>query len=183
MKTVDLKHYNNYEYSTGASTLKRILWFFANGLIVKNRLNPLMFTKRFVLKLFGAKLGKRVIIKPGLNVKFPWKLEVGNYVWLGENVWIENQALVKVADNVCVSQDAKLITGNHDFTKPTFDLITKSITLEDGVWVGARSIVCPGVILGSHSILSVGSVATSNLEPYSIYQGNPAVFIKLRVIE
>lgn len=182
MSKVDLSKYDNSDFDEGASTVKWIAWFFVNALIVKNRLNPLMFTKRFFLKLFGAKLGKRVIIKPGVNIKFPWRLEVGDHVWLGENVWIENQAQVKIGANSCLSQDCKLITGNHDFSKPTFDLITKPITLEEGSWVGARSTVCPGVTFGSHAILTVGSVATKELEPYGIYRGNPAQKIKTRII-
>jgi putative colanic acid biosynthesis acetyltransferase WcaF len=76
-----------------------------------------------------------------------------------------------------------LLCGNHDYSKTSFDLIVKDITLEEGVWIGAKSIVCPGVSIGSHSVLTVNSVATSNLEPWGIYQGNPAVKIKERVIK
>tara|TARA_B110000046_G_scaffold174640_1_gene198567 strand:- start:200 stop:751 length:552 start_codon:yes stop_codon:yes gene_type:complete len=182
MNKVKLESYDNSDFDVGVSSFKWICWFFINGLIVKNRLNPLMFTKRYFLKLFGAKLGKRVIIKPGVNIKFPWRLEVGDYVWLGENVGIENQTWVKIGSNSCLSQDCKIIAGNHDFTKQTFDLITKPISLGEGSWVGAGSIVCPGVSFGSHAVLTVGSIATSNLEPYGIYQGNPALKIKERVI-
>jgi putative colanic acid biosynthesis acetyltransferase WcaF len=75
-----------------------------------------------------------------------------------------------------------LLCGNHNFAKPTFDLITREIVLEDGAWVGAYSVVCPGVKCASHSVLAVGSVATRNLEPYAIYQGNPAIKVKDRII-
>jgi putative colanic acid biosynthesis acetyltransferase WcaF len=76
-----------------------------------------------------------------------------------------------------------LLCGNHNYKKETFDLITKSIILENGVWIGAHSVVCPGVICKSHAILTVNSVATSNLEAYTIYQGNPAKEIRKRAIE
>jgi putative colanic acid biosynthesis acetyltransferase WcaF len=76
-----------------------------------------------------------------------------------------------------------LLTGNHDYASPGFDLEVKKIVLEDGVWIGAQAVVCPGVICQSHSVLSVKSVATKNLEAYKIYQGNPAVFVKDRIIE
>jgi putative colanic acid biosynthesis acetyltransferase WcaF len=89
---------------------------------------------------------------------------------------------VTIADHVCLSQEAYLLTGNHNYKLPSFDLIVKPITLEEGVWIGARSVVCPGVICGSHSVLSVGSVTSKNLDNYSIYQGNPAVKIKERTI-
>ncbi|MGC8803729.1 MAG: colanic acid biosynthesis acetyltransferase WcaF, partial [Bacteroidales bacterium] len=76
---------------------------------------------------------------------------------------------------------ALLLTGNHNYRLPTFDLMAKTITLEDGVWIGAKAIVCPGITAYSHAVLTVGSVATTNLEGYSIYSGNPAQKIKNRL--
>jgi putative colanic acid biosynthesis acetyltransferase WcaF len=133
-----------------------------------------------LLRLFGAKVGKGVVIKPRVRIKYPWFLKIGNHVWLGESVWIDNLAEVKIGDHACVSQGAMLLCGNHNYKKSSFDLIVKPIVLEEGAWVGAQSVVCPGVILYSHSILTVGSVASSNLESYFIYSGNPAVKIRER---
>lgn len=107
---------------------------------------------------------------------------MGNYVWIGEEVWIDNLAPVSLGDHSCISQGAMLLCGNHNYLRSTFDLIIREIHLDNGAWVGARSIVCPGVRCGSHSVLSVGSVAVSNLEPYWIYQGNPAKQVKERVM-
>jgi putative colanic acid biosynthesis acetyltransferase WcaF len=90
---------------------------------------------------------------------------------------------VNLGNNVCLSQGSMLLTGNHDFRKKTFDLIIKPITLEDGVWIGAKSVVCPGVYAESHSILTVQSVVTSRMEAYTIYQGNPAKPVKIREIK
>ena len=133
--------------------------------------------------MFGTKIGKGVHIKPSVNVKYPWLLKIGNYVWIGENVWIDNLAIVTIGDSVCLSQGAMLLTGNHNYKLPTFDLIVKEINIEDGVWIGAKSIVCPGVTCQTESILAVGSVATQDMEKGGIYQGNPAVRVKTRVIE
>jgi putative colanic acid biosynthesis acetyltransferase WcaF len=101
-------------------------------------------------------------------------------VWIGENVWIDNLGKVTIGNNVCISQGALLLCGNHNYKKSTFDLIVGEIHLEEGVWVGAKSVVCPGVTLKSHAILTVGSVATTSLESYTINQGNPAVKIRER---
>ena len=109
-------------------------------------------------------------------------MEIGDNVWIGENVWIDNLEQVKIGDNCCLSQGAMLLTGNHNYKKSTFDLLTGTITLEDGAWVGAQSTVCPGVTCKSHCILSVGSIATFDLEPYTIYQGNPAKPVRDRII-
>ena len=136
-----------------------------------------------LLKLFGARIGRGLLIKPSVNIKYPWKLSIGDHCWIGEHVWIDSLANITLHNHVCISQGAMLLTGNHDYTKTTFDLILKEIVMEDGVWIGAQALVCPGVTCYSHAVLAAKSVATKNLETYTIYQGNPAVAIKARVIE
>lgn len=180
--TVQLSTYNNSWYKPGGSIVKRACWYITNLLFFKNGLFPFSGFKLVLLQLFGAKLGTVITIKPGVNIKYPWLLEIGNHVWIGEAVWIDNLAKVKIGDNCCLSQGAMLLTGNHDYSRPSFDLIVKEIMLEEGVWIGAKAMVCPGVTCFSHSVLSVLSVANRNLEAYTIYGGNPAVAIKSRVI-
>jgi putative colanic acid biosynthesis acetyltransferase WcaF len=121
-----------------------------------------------------------VVIKPRVTIKYPWFLTTGDHSWIGENVWIDNLAEVSMGNNVCLSQGSMLLTGNHDYSKSNFDLIVKEITLEDGVWIGAKSIVAGGVICHDHSVLTAGSVATKEMEAYSIYQGNPAGKVRER---
>ncbi len=181
MKT-DLSLYDNSWYHIGAGTFKKILWYLCNILFVKCSLQPLSVIKVRLLRLFGAKIGKGVVIKPGVNIKYPWNLSIGDYSWIGENVWIDNLAKVKIGNNVCVSQGAMLLCGNHDYKRPTFDLMVKPIVIEDGAWVGAQSTVCPGVTMHLHSVLAVGSIASKDLMPYSIYRGNPAVKVAERVM-
>jgi putative colanic acid biosynthesis acetyltransferase WcaF len=182
---VDLGSYTNswYKREIGASLLKRSLWYFINALFFRNSLNPFSAVKVFLLRSFGAKIGKGVVIKPAVNIKYPWKLSIGDYSWIGENVWIDNLAAVTISNNVCISQGAMILTGNHEYTKTSFDLVVKEIVLEDGVWIGAKAMVCPGVTCFSHAVLSASSVATRNLDPYSVSQGNPATRIKERKIE
>lgn len=177
---VDLSKFNNDWYSPGASGIKRSIWFFVNALFFLNPLNPVSGIKVRLLRLFGAKVGKNVMIKPNINIKYPWKLSIGNNVWIGEKVWIDNLAPVSIGDNVCISQGAMLLTGSHNYKVMAFDLITGSISLEEGVWIGAKTVVCPGVTCYSHSILTVGSVATKDLEAFQIYQGNPAEIKRTR---
>jgi putative colanic acid biosynthesis acetyltransferase WcaF len=177
---------NNALYKTnlviGASKLKQLLWYFTNVLVVNNSLIPGTGIRVLLLRAFGARVGKGVVIKPAVNIKYPWKLVIGDHAWIGERVWIDNLAEVTIGSSACLSQGCFLLTGNHDFKKAGFDLITASITIEEGVWIGAAAIVCPGVTCGSHAVLTVASIATKNLEPYCIYKGNPAIKTAERVI-
>lgn len=181
MKT-QLDSFDNTWYKPG-SKVKIGLWYFFNVFFLKNKYNPFSGLRIVVLRLFGAKIGKKVLLKPSISVKYPWKLEIGNNVWIGENVWIDNLDQVIIGSNVCISQGALLLCGNHNYKKSSFDLIVKPIVLKDGVWIGARSTVTQGVVCGTESILSVQSVANSDLEPFGIYQGVPAVKIREREID
>ncbi|WP_332732975.1 putative colanic acid biosynthesis acetyltransferase [Flavihumibacter sp.] len=183
MKT-DLSSYNNswYAPTIGASRFKQFVWYYFNAFVFATQFFPISGIKVSLLRFFGAKIGKGLVLKPSVNIKYPWKLTIGDYCWIGENVWIDNLTEVVIGNNVCISQGAMLLTGNHDYSKSTFDLSVKSIYLDDGVWIGAHSVVCPGVTCQSHAVLAVGSVATKNLEPYTVYQGNPALPIKERII-
>ena len=177
---------NNALYKTtiviGASKLKQVLWYFISIIFVQNSVISSSAIRVFFLRIFGANIGKGVVIKPSVKIKFPWKLTIGAHSWIGEGVWIDNLDEVSIGKSVCISQGAFIFTGNHDYKKISFDLITSPIIIEDGVWIGAFAVVCPGITCGTHAVLSVSSVANKNLEPYSIYKGNPALLISKRNI-
>ncbi len=179
LKTQLEKNFNTGNFQIGASGLKQFLWYFTDLIFFRTKVIPFSAVLVFILRLFGAKIGKDVRIKPGIQIKYPWKLEIGDYSWLSD-CFIENLDWVKIGENCCISQQAMLMTGNHNYKKTTFDLMVSPIILEDGVWMGARSLVSPGVTLYTHAVLSMGSVAMKDLEAYSIYQGNPAVKIRRR---
>ena len=178
---VQLNEFDNSWYRP-ASRGKICLWLIINAIFFNNSLAVFNGFKCFLLKLFGAKIGKGVLIKPSVNIKYPWFLSIGDYCWIGEKVWIDNLTHVSIGNNVCISQGAMLLTGNHDFKAIAFNLIVKPIVLEDGVWIGAKSVVCPGVYCETHSVLTVQSTITKRMKAYHIYQGNPAQAIKLREI-
>lgn len=178
--TPNLSKYDNSWYNPGGGSIKRFLWYFVNVFIMMNHWNPVSKLRIICLRLFGAKIGKGVVIKPGVNVKYPWLLSIGDFSWMGEDAWVDNLAEVKIGSNCCISQGAMLLCGNHNYKSETFDLIVKPIVIEEGSWVGAKSVVCPGVTLRKGAILSVGSVATKDLLENSIYQGVPAIFKRNR---
>jgi putative colanic acid biosynthesis acetyltransferase WcaF len=177
----DLSKFDNSWYKQ-PPFFKNLLWFLTNSIFFNSFLPVPISVKSMIMRLFGAKIGKGVVIKPRVNIKYPWLLLVENYVWIGEGVWIDNLVEVQIGESACLSQGAMLLTGNHDYTLSSFDLRVGKIVIEAGAWIGSKAIVCPGVTCKSHSVLTVNSVATKDLEPYSIYQGNPAQFIKERTI-
>jgi len=181
MKQVQLNKYNNDWYRP-AGAIKKTLWYFTCMCFFKTMLPFPSGMKVKILRLFGAKVGVAVVIKPNVNIKYPWFLEIGAHTWIGEDVWIDNLAQVSIGEHCVLSQAAFLLTGSHDYTQENFDLVLKPIVLENGTWIGAKATVCPGVTCKSHSVLAVGSVATKELDAYGVYQGNPAILKRQREI-
>jgi putative colanic acid biosynthesis acetyltransferase WcaF len=179
---VKLSSYSVRNFDRGAGKCRKVLWLLVS--LVLFRLCPasLSVLKCTILRTFGARIGCNVTIKPRVNITFPWKLTIGDHVWLGEECWLLNLERIVIGNDVCISQRAFLCTGSHNYKTTTFDLIVRPITVEDGSWIAAGAWVGPGVTVGTHAVLTAGSVSNQNLEPYAIYRGNPAVLIKPRVI-
>jgi len=181
---VQLDHYTLPEtYTPGAPLWKQLLWYFIGAPFVTSKLLPFSGLKVRILRWFGANLGQGIRIKPGMRVKFPWRLTVGDHCWIGEQVWIDNLAPVQIEDHVCLSQGVYLCTGNHDWGQPTFDLRTGEIHIQSGSWLGAKSVVGPGVTVSPGAVLTLGSVAIQSLNAMTIYSGNPAIALKSRVMK
>lgn len=170
---VDLSKYK-HTYRSERSGIVRALWFFLGLPLLRCQVLPFSSGRRLLLRLFGADIGKAVVIKPGVRVKYPWLLRVGDYCWIGEDCWIDNLSLVDLGNHVCVSQGVYLCTGNHDWSDPAFGLSVRPIHIRDGAWICARAMVGPGIRIGEGAVLTAGSVATKSIQPYAIYAGNPA---------
>lgn len=179
---VDLSKFNNSWFNPGKGLPIRTVWYFINAIFLQNPLNPSSNLKIILLRWFGARIGVGVNLKPSINIKYPWNLEIGDYTWIGEGVWLDSLGKITIGNNCCISQGVYLCTGNHNWTDPAFGLVVKPITVEDGVWVGARAIILPGVNLGSHSVVTGGSSVSVNTKPYMIYVGNPAQLVRERII-
>ncbi len=174
-----LASFDSSRFKRGRPAVVEGLWILLQALFVSSFL-PGSAHRRLLLRLFGAQIGKRVTIKPGVRVKFPWRLTVADDVWIGEHAWIDNLAEVQIGPNVCISQGAYLCTGSHDWSSPSFDLITRPITIGQSAWIAAKTCIGPGVTVGEGAVLALGSAAYCDLEPWSIYTGRPAKRIKKR---
>ncbi len=164
----------------GVSKFKEISWYLVKVCFFLSTLPYPSKLKVFLLRLFGAKTGTGIIIKPRVNIHFPWKLEIGNHVWIGEEVFFLNFEKLSIGDNVCISQRAFLCGGNHDYKIQSMPFRNGPIILEDGCWIGASCFVGPNVIIGVDSVITAQSVVTKTIPSNSIYGGNPIVFIKNR---
>ena len=169
---LDLLSFDNSWFSPGKSLLVRIIWYTVNR----------VFINSYLFRFFGAEIATGCVVKPKVNIKYPWKLKIGFNSWLGEEVWIDNLDEVTIGNNVCISQGTFLLCGNHDYKKSSFDLIISPITVKDGAWIGAKSIICPGAIIEENVVISLGSLLKGKTEKDMIYSGNPAVPMKKRII-
>ncbi|NJM38463.1 MAG: colanic acid biosynthesis acetyltransferase WcaF [Akkermansiaceae bacterium] len=170
----DLSKYSSAGFDRGASRMKEALWWLTRATIF---LSPLPFPsalKTALLRLFGAKIGDGVVIRPGVSITFPWRFHCGDHVWLGEDVLILSLAEVTIGSHSCISQRAFLCTGSHDYRKETFDLITKPIVLEKSVWISANAFVGPGVTVGEGTVVAALSSVVKDLPSHVLAAGNPA---------
>lgn len=164
----------------GAGKVKESLWYMVKVLFFLTALPIPQAFKAVLLSWFGAKIGHGITIKPRVNIHFPWKLELGDNSWIGEEVFILNFEQIKIGNNVCISQRAFLCGGNHDYRDPAFKYKNGPILIQDGAWVGANCFVGPNVTIGADSVITAGSVVTSSIGPNGIYKGNPAERVKNR---
>ncbi|MGI4816336.1 MAG: WcaF family extracellular polysaccharide biosynthesis acetyltransferase [Janthinobacterium lividum] len=159
--------------------IPQLAWFAIDMFIISNRIVVSSGIRVGLLRLFGAKIGKGCRIMHPIRVKYPWNLEIGDFSWIGDGVWIYNQDRIRIGSNVCVSQESFLTTGSHNL-QDNMDLKVAPIVIEDGVWVSSRCIVQMGVTIGQSTVVTPMSVVHKSLEPNCIYGGNPCRLLKRR---
>jgi putative colanic acid biosynthesis acetyltransferase WcaF len=164
----------------GRSKLYEAVWYLLKCILFLTPLPVPSAIKRFVLRCFGAQVGRGVVIKPRVSILFPWKLCIGDYTWIGEEVSILNFEQVTIGAHCCISQRVFLCGGNHDYRVPDMRYRNRPITIKDGVWIGAQSFVAADVTIGREAVILVGSVVTHNQPVQMICAGNPCVVVRQR---
>ena len=170
-----LDHYDNSDFNRGASKFKEVLWWVVRSLLFAPWFPVPSFLKVAALRIFGAKVGRVVVIRSRVNITFPWKLTIGDHVWIGDEVLILSLARVTISSHVCISQRAFLCTGSHKFRSENFDLVTKPISIGEGCWIAANVFIGPGVTLEKGTLCSAGTVVLKSFGPDQVLLGNPAV--------
>jgi putative colanic acid biosynthesis acetyltransferase WcaF len=145
-------------YDKGRGRGWQVLWFATLHLIFRKWWLP-PSVRPVILRAFGADVGQDVLIRHGVRIQWPWKLSLGNDVWVGEGAWLLNLETISVGSDVCISQEAMLCTGSHDRRSADFAMANRPIVISDGAWIGARSVVLCGTRVGSGALVGAGAIA------------------------
>ncbi len=175
MEPRDLSTYRVTDYTPGRNFWVQMAWYYVSALLFQTHWFPCSRLKVLLLRLFGADVGKGVVIKPSVRIKFPWRLSIGNHTWIGEDVWIDNLAQVSLGSSVCLSQGSYLCTGSHNHRKPSFDLITRPISIQDGVWICARAVVLCGVTVQTGAVVCAGTIVARDIAAGTVYNPSKAL--------
>ncbi len=159
------------------------LWRFVNAIFFSKSPQLMYGWRRFLLRSFGAKIGKSAIIRPSVRITYPWKLSVGDYAWIGDYVDLYTLGDITIGRNAVVSQKSYLCTGSHDYASENFDIYQKPIVIEDGAWIATDVYIAPGVTIGRGAVIGARSSVFKNMPSGMICIGSPALPVKKRVLK
>lgn len=182
-ETVDLSQFSGQGLDRGRSRLVEILWWLAKISIVQTKMPWPSAVRKKVLCLFGAKIGSGFYIRPSVNVHFPWKLTVGDNVWIGEGCTILNLEPIEIKSNSALAHEVYITSGGHDISSPTFAYDNRPVTIESGVWLATRSFVGAGVTIHRGAVVAAGAVVVKDVDEWKIVGGTPARVLGTRSIE
>lgn len=178
---------HNIDTHTGASfsfqnRLARVVWNVTYTLLFRCSPRPLHNWRSFLLRCFGAKVGKGVHVYPNARIWAPWNLIIGDESGVGNGATLYSQGRISLGKRVVISQGAYICAGTHDYTKKGFPLLTKPIIIENEAWIATDAFVHPGVTIGEGSVVGARSVVTKDTPPWMVCAGFPAKPIKERVL-
>ena len=156
-------------------------WWLVQAVFFKPSPQFMYGWRRFLLRCFGAKIGRSVILRPSVHTQFPWKLTIGDYSWIGDEVVLYSLGEITIGSNVVVSQRSYLCTGSHDYTSITFAIYSQPIVLEDECWLATDVYVAPGVTIGTGTVVGARSSVFKSLPPGKICTGSPAKVVRDRI--
>lgn len=180
--TINLRDYNQDWFKKGKSNIIIILWWFIQGTFFRYSLYPMNKWRCFILRLFGARIGKNVKIRPTAKFYYPWKVEIGDNCWIGEDNYFYSLEEIILGSNVALAHSVYLNTGSHDINDKKFGLIVKPIKIENYVWIANDVFINLGVTIGEGTVVGARSTVLKSLSSWKICVGTPAKEIKERKI-
>lgn len=183
LSLVDLSTYDASKFDRGKPAWVVMLWWLVQGVLFPLSLHNFNRFRCSLLRLFGAKIGKSVVIRPTARFTYPWKVEIGDYSWIGDDVVFYSVDCIVIGSHSVISQKSYLCTGSHDINKQSFDLITKPIKIGNGVWIATDCFVAAGVKIGSNSVIGARSSVMKNIASRKVAWGTPCIPRHSRVIQ
>lgn len=171
---------NNFR---GKNAIVVQLWWLVQSILFKNSPQFMYGFRRFLLRLFGAKIGKRVIIRSSVKTTYPWKVSIGDYSWVGDDVNLYSLGEINIGKNVVISQKSYLCTGSHNYLQSDFPISAKKITIKDECWLATDVFIAPGITIEKGSVIGSRSSVYKNIPANKICIGNPAKIIRARISE
>lgn len=157
------------------------LWWLTEAIFFRPSLQFMYSWRRFLLRLFGAKVGKNVIIRSTVHTQFPWKVSIGDNSWIGDYVHLYSLGEITIGNNVVISQKSYLCSGSHDYTKVDFPITNLPIIVEDECWIATDVFIAPGVVIGRGTVVGARSSVFKSVPPGKVCTGNPAKVVKSRM--
>ncbi len=166
--------------ATTGTKIKRILWVAVETMLFRHSFHTMNGWRAFLLRLFGATVGRRCIIRRTVRIYYPWNLRMGDLCVIGDSANLYCLGKITLGDRVMVSQEAYLCAGTHDYMDAALPLLTPPITIGPDAWICARAFIAPGITVGEGGIVAACGVAVKDVAPWTIVGGNPAKLIKVR---
>ncbi|MEA5469132.1 hormogonium polysaccharide biosynthesis acetyltransferase HpsU [Spirulina sp. 06S082] len=170
---IDLRNYDQSEYDRGRPSWYVLLWWFVQAIAFPVTLHNFSSIRCTILRLFGAKIGKGVIIRPTARITYPWKIEIGDYTWIGDDVVLYSLDRIQIGEHCVISQKCYLCTGSHDISDRAFALQTEPIFIGNGAWVATDCFIAPGVKIGANAVIGGRSSVYRDIPAAQVAFGNP----------
>ena len=177
---IDLSKYNQDGYSRGRNSITVLLWWIGQGTLFRFSIHNMYKWRNFLLKMFGAKVGNGVKIRPTAYFTYPWKVSIGENSWIGDHVKLYSLDEIIIGSNCVISQECYLCTGSHNLTDPHFGLMTQPIHIGDGAWIATDVFIYPGVTVSELAVVAARSTVLKDVNYNEVHAGSPAKFIKNR---
>jgi putative colanic acid biosynthesis acetyltransferase WcaF len=166
----ELKSFSGGTGFTIFGKTRLVVWFLIQHIFFKSPLFPSAL-RPILLQIFGASIGNGVYLRRGIQIHFPWNLQIGDDSWIGEEVWFINHAKITIGSNVCISQRSIICSGGHDYRSSSLEYAHMPVEIRDGAWVCLDAKVLPGVTIGECSVVSAGEIVRKSIPDYSMLVG------------
>ncbi|WP_150116889.1 putative colanic acid biosynthesis acetyltransferase [Priestia megaterium] len=180
---IKLSNYKQDKYNRGRNGIYILLWWVVQGTLFRFSLHNAYNWRAKLLRLFGSDIGKDTKIRASSKFHYPWKVSIGDYSWIGDNVQFYSLDKIYVGSNCVVSQKSYLCTGSHNIKDPHFGLITKPVVIKDGAWIASDVFIYPGVTINEMAVVAARSTVIKDIPANEVHAGSPAKYVKKRFEE